>query len=149
MDHGQPKRKPNREKDIYEVTTVQSPGGADRSVRSDLFVLRHDGSEMYFEMKTPEPNKGQCKQMKHDILLITALRKDHIAAAYASAAYNPDGDGKPYEYGYALQFLEIGRDMLVGREFWALIGDDTTYDELLEISTEVGHRIKSLLEEAK
>lgn len=141
MDHGHPKRKPNRNKDIQEVLTVQSPGGADKSVRSDLYILRHDGSEMYFEMKTPGPNKGQCKKMKQDILLISALRKGHPAQAYAAAAYNPYGDGKPYTHGYALQFLDIGKDMLIGREFWTLIGDAETYDELLAISAEVGQSI--------
>src|SRR5437016_3799937 len=129
--------------------TFQSPDGTDHSIRTDLFVMRQDGYELYFEMKTPEPNKGQCKQMKYDILLIVALRKDHIAEAYAACAYNPYGDGKPYRYGYALQFLEVGKDLLVGREFWSLIGDATTYDELLEISAEVGDRIKPLLEQAK
>jgi len=145
MDHGKPKRKPNREKDNHEVLTVQSPGGGDKSIRSDLYVLRHDKSEMYFEMKTPEPNKGQCKKMKQDILTIMALRKTHNAEAYAAAAYNPFGDGKPYTHGYALQFLEIGKDMLIGRAFWRLIGDEKTYDELLEVSAEVGERIKGLL----
>ena len=149
MDHGRPKRKPNRDGDIKEVLTVQSPGGADKSVRSDLFVLRHDKSEMYFEMKTPGPNKGQCKKMKQDILLIAALRKGHSAQAYAAAAYNPYGDGKPYTHGYARQFLDIGRDMLIGREFWTLLGDSRTYDDLLDISTDVGERIKVLLETPK
>lgn len=147
MDHGRPKRKPDRERDIQEVLTVQSPGGADKSVRSDLYILRHDKSEMYFEMKTPGPNKGQCKKMKQDILLISALRKGYPAQAYAAAAYNPYGDGKPYTYGYARQFLDIGRDMLVGRDFWTRIGDASTYDELLEISTEVGELVMKDLAE--
>jgi hypothetical protein len=142
MDHGRPKRKPNRQTDIQEVLTVQSPGGAIREVRSDLFVLSRDSKELYFEMKTPGPNKGQCKAMKRDILLITALRKGNNAEAFASAAYNPYGDGKPYTYSYAQQFLEVGSDMLVGRPFWNMIGDEHTYDELLEISTEVGVDMK-------
>lgn len=146
MDFGQPRRKPNREQDTREVTMVQSAGGSDRAVRSDLFVLRHDKSEMYFEMKTPEPNKGQCKKMKQDILLITALRMGHPAEAFAAAAYNPFGDGKPYTHGYALQFLEVGKDLLVGRDFWSLLGDKATYDELLKISSEVGESIKQILE---
>lgn len=149
MDHGQPKREPNRERDIKEVLTVQSPGGGDWSIRTDLFIQRKDKSELYFEMKTPEPNKGQCKKMKEDILLISALRKGFTASAYAAAAYNPYGDGKPYKHGYARQFLEIGKDLLVGRDFWALIGDETTYDELLKISSEVGERIKPLLVKTK
>jgi hypothetical protein len=128
---------------------VQSSGGADKSVRSDLFVLRHDQSEMYFEMKTPDPNKGQCKKMKQDILLIMALRKGTSAEAYAAAAYNPYGDDKPYMSNFVMQFLEIGKDMLIGRDFWTLIGDRHTYDELLEISGEVGKDIEKLVSNIK
>lgn len=148
MDHGRPRRKPNRRIDTEEVLTVQSPGGTTREVRSDLFVLTRHSRELYFEMKTPGPNKGQCKAMKRDILLITALRKGRQAEAFASAAYNPYGDGSPYTYNYAKQFLEVGADMLVGRPFWTMIGDDTTYDELLRISAEVGEEIKPLLRRA-
>jgi hypothetical protein len=145
MDHGAPRRTPSRARDIRQVLGVQGPGGTDRSIRSDLFVRRRDGSELYFEMKTPGPNKGQCKTIKHDILLISALKFRNRAEAYAAAAYNPYGDGAPYVHNYALQFLEIGADMLVGRPFWTMIGDDRTYDELLEISDEVGRRIRPLI----
>lgn len=145
MDHGQPKRIPNRRTDLTEVLTVQSPGGAVREVRSDLFVLTKDGRELYFEMKTPGPNKGQCKAMKRDILVIAALRQGKRAEAYAAAAYNPYGDGKPFTYNYARQFLEVGADMIIGRPFWTMIGDDRTYDELLEIAEAVGEEVKPLL----
>jgi hypothetical protein len=52
MDHGIPRRVPNRMRDIEEVLTVQSPGGALAQVRTDLFVRRHAGEELYFEIKT-------------------------------------------------------------------------------------------------
>jgi hypothetical protein len=145
MDHGIPKRKPHREKDLFEVLTVQSTGGTARQVISDLFVRSRDGRELYFEMKTPGPNKNQCKNMKQDILLISALRKNHNAHAFASAAYNPYGDGKPYTANYVAQFLEIGKDILIGRPFWTMIGDQDTYDELLALSSEVGEAIKPLI----
>jgi hypothetical protein len=146
MDKGNPKRKPDRERDCREVLMVQWSGGVNRSVISDLFIRRKDKSELYFEMKTPTPNKEQCKKMKEHMLLITALKKDFPAIAFAGAAYNPYGDGKPYKNSAARQFMEIGKDFLIGREFWSFIGDSNTYDELLEISSEVGERIKPLLE---
>jgi len=70
--------------------------------------------ELYFEMKTPQPNKGQCIGMKRFILQVAALRAGHSAEAFASSAYNPYGDGKPYTWNYAEQFLQIGQDMLLG-----------------------------------
>ena len=35
-------------------------------------------------------------------------------------------------------FLEVGADWLVDKDFWSLIGEDSTYDELTEICKEVG-----------
>lgn len=93
---------------------------------------------MYFEIKTPQPNKDTSMAMKRFILRVTAMRKGHAVEAHAATAYNPYGDGKPYTWNYANQFLQIGKDMLIGREFWSKIGDERTFDELLEIAEDVG-----------
>ena len=145
MDHGNPRRVPERATDIAQVLGVQSSGGASAQVRSDLYVRRHDGQELYFEIKTPDPNKRQCLDMKSDILTIMALRHGFNAQAYAACGYNPFGDGAPYTNGFVAQFLEIGEDILVGRPFWERIGEPSTYDELLGIAAEVGHEVEPLL----
>jgi hypothetical protein len=145
MNRRQPRRIPNRARDIEEVLTVQSPGGAEDQVRSDLFVQTRDGRELYFEIKTPDPNKRTCVDMKKDILTIMALRKGHRAEAYAACGYNPFGEDVPYTDGRVRQFLEIGEDFLVGRSFWAKIGDSGTYHELLGIAVQVGQEIQPLL----
>lgn len=127
------------------MLTVQSPGGALAEVRSDLFIRRRGGEELYFEIKTPDPNKGQCKTMKRDMLTIAALRKGHRAEAYAACAYNPGGDDAAFRNNFVAQFLEIPADIIVGRAFWELIGESGTYDELLEIAAEVGGSVRPLL----
>lgn len=142
-------RKPDRERDIAEVLTVQSSGEVNFSVLADLYVLTHSGLEMYFEIKTPQPNKDTCMAMKRFVLRTAAMRKGHSAEAYAATAYNPYGDDKPYTWNYAGQFLEIGEDMLIGRSFWTKIGDEHTYDELLEVAEEVGEKISRHFVEPK
>jgi len=141
--------KPNRQEDIKRVLANQFPGGVQRTVISDLFILTHDDEEQYFEMKTVAPNLDTSEKMKRRILTITALRYQHRVSAYASMAYNRAGEGHSYaEYSgsrYALQFLELNTDLIVGRPFWMMIGDERTYDELLEISAEVGHATAHLL----
>jgi hypothetical protein len=146
MDKGVPKRKPSRNGDMAGVLSVQSEGGAQLTVIADLFVGSATGEEWYFEMKTVQPNKGQCKEMKRFILQIAALRFAHQGQAFASFAYNPKGDGAPLSDGRVKQFLEPDADILVGRDFWAKIGDPTTYDELLVIAQEVGEKITAILE---
>jgi hypothetical protein len=143
------RRIPNRQLDIQQVLGVQFPGGVHRRVLSDLYVRTQEGRELYFEMKTVAPNKDTSKLMKGAILLITALRQGNNAQAYAAMAYNPAGEGQSYtlyaDSRYALQFLELGTDLVVGRPFWEMIGDRQTYDELLEISAEVGLSVAQLI----
>lgn len=95
------------------------------------------------------PNKDTSKLMKSAIMLIMALRQGQNAQAYAAMAYNPAGDRQSYtlyrDSRYALQFLEMGTDLVVGRSFWEMIGDDQTYDELLLIAEEVGQGIAELI----
>ncbi len=146
MDKGRPKRKPHRIKDNAEVLTVQSSGGAELEIVSDLFIQTITGREWYFEMKTAQPSKGQCKEMKRTILQITALRHKESGEAFASMAYNAKGDGEPIKDGKIRQFLEPGADIIVGRQFWTKIGDESTYDELLAISEKVGHEVTKLIE---
>lgn len=142
--------KPNRQEDIKRVLATQfAVGGVRDKVTSDLFILTKDDQELYFEMKTVAPNLDTSEKMKGRILTITALRHEHRVSAHASMAYNPAGEGHSYaEYSgsqYALQFLELNTDLIVGRPFWTVIGDEHTYDELLQISEEVGHATASLL----
>ncbi|MFB3918356.1 MAG: TdeIII family type II restriction endonuclease [Terriglobales bacterium] len=143
------RRIPNRQLDTQQVLAVQSPGGVAKQVISDLYILTHDDRELYFEMKTVAPNKDTSKLMKTKILLISALRQGHNADAYAAMAYNPAGEGQSYtEYAdsrYAVQFLELGTDLIVGRPFWEMIGDNQTYDELLQIAEEVGTTAAALI----
>jgi hypothetical protein len=138
-------RRPNRAQDIAEVRTVQSPGEDNATILADFYIKRHDDVEMYFEIKTPQPNKDTSMAMKRFILKIAAMRKGSAAEAYAATAYSPFGDGKPYTWNYATQFLEIGQDILIGRDFWTKIGDEHTFDELLEIAEAVGQEITALI----
>jgi len=64
-------------------------------------------------------------------------------------AYNPAGEGQSYtlyaDSRYALQFLELGTDLVVGRPFWEMIGGAQTYDELLQIAEEVGVSVAQMI----
>jgi hypothetical protein len=141
-------RTPSREQDIFEVHTVQAPGGDSATEVADLFILTNSNQELYFEIKTTQPNKDTSKAMKRFILRVAAMRKGHNAAAFASTAYNPYGVGKPYVWNYATQFLEIGTDMIIGKDFWTKIGDASTYDELIEIAEAVGQELSPTVQEA-
>ena len=71
------------------------------------------------------------------------------AQAHAGMAYNPAGEGQSYtlyaDSRYALQFLELGTALVVGRPFWEMIGDSRTHDELLQVAQEVGTSVAQLI----
>ena len=134
------KRQPDRRLDIGQVLSAQFTAGQPRSEHVDLYVKRHDGRELYFEMKTPEPNSRDSRDMKRMILFLSAMKKGTDSHAYGSCAYNPSGDGNPFQPNpkFVAQYLEVHQDFLVGREFWEAIGDNDTYDDLLGICDKVG-----------
>ncbi len=97
-------------------------------------------------MKTVKPNKNTFKDMKRDILMIMAMQYQTNAQAFAAMSYNPAGEGNVYTPEFN-QFLELDADLIVGRPFWTFIGDEHTYDELLEIAQYVGTATTHLIAE--
>lgn len=54
-------------------------------------------------------------------------------------AYNPYGVCRDdYKHSFSLQYLDMKNEVLLGDEFWQIIGGEGTYAELLDIYREVG-----------
>jgi hypothetical protein len=112
-----------------------------RATRSDLYIRKHDGTEYYFEMKSPVPNKGQCIEATQRILRTHALRNLRRPAinVYFAMAYNPFGYRRSdYAWGYTLNYTPFDEAVIIGHEFWDIIGGEGTYEEVLDIYNEVG-----------
>lgn len=64
-----------------------------RTVRADLYILAKDGTQYFFEMKSPQPNKGQGLEVTQRILRIHLLlgQPRPGVQAYFAMAYNPYG----------------------------------------------------------
>ena len=130
-----------------QVTKVLSEATSARVTRraiSDLYIRKHDGSEWFFEMKSPKPNKGQCLEVTERFLTIHAMRADadHPVHTYFGMSYNPYGSRASYKWTYANKHLDMKNQVLIEDEFWAVIGDDPkTYVAVLEIYAEVGKEI--------
>jgi len=116
-----------------------------RNARADLYILAEDGTEYYFEMKSPKPNKGQCLEVIQRILRFHLLRgmKRPKVQAYFSMAYNPYGPDKSnYKWSFAKMYTPFEQAVIIGQEFWSIVGTENTFTEVLEIYQEVG-RTKS------
>jgi hypothetical protein len=109
------------------------------TTRADLMIHTHEDRELYFELKSPTPNKGQCLEVLQRLLRFRLLRADHQAEAYFAMAYNPYGPARAdYRWSIAKSYLPFDDILRIGDEFWTLIGGPTLYEELLLIYGEVG-----------
>ncbi len=126
---------------IQEVVSINSDDLISRTRRADLYLMDKDGNETYFEIKSPKPNKGQCVEVADRLLHIHAMREagPPRVKTYYAMAYNPYGvDKEDYKYSFALRYLDMTNQVLLGKEFWDFIGGTGSYEEILSIYQEVG-----------
>jgi len=113
----------------------------------DLF-LEAGNKEFYFELKSVKPNKNEMRAAKQDLLNIVAMRqkvKDkqnlHV---FLAMPFNSYFTGR-YRRWTVTKFFKEGEDLLVGKDFWDLIGGKGTYEELLDVFEEVGKEAMILI----
>ena len=122
-----------------------------RDIIADLYVLGNNGAEYYFEMKSPKPNKDQCLRITQRILQTHALRNRTRPGvmSYMAMAYNPYGNSREdYRWSIAKNYLPYEEAVLIGDEFWNIIGGPSAYDELLEIYHFVGRAKRKYIVDA-
>ncbi len=134
--------KPSLEQMITAVLNARRSDDLEtKAVRADLYILANDSTEFLFEIKSPKPNKGQCLEVVQRLLrfhLLRGAKRPQIKAYYAMP-YNPYGVTKAvYRWSQALNYLPFEESVVIGDEFWNIVGGQTAYEELLEIYLEVG-----------
>ncbi|MDJ0556873.1 MAG: TdeIII family type II restriction endonuclease [Microcoleaceae cyanobacterium MO_207.B10] len=86
-------------------------------------------------------SKGQCLEVTEGLLKFHLRRGKNRpqVKAYYAMSYNPYGPTiNDYKWSYALNYTPFNQAVVIGNEFWNIIGGETTYQELLEIYLEVG-----------
>lgn len=134
--------KPTLEEMVEEVLQMgEGENLINVSSTADLYIQAKDGTQYFFEMKSPKPNKGQCLEVTQRLLrfhLLTKKRRPEVNA-YFAMAYNPYGPSRAdYKWSYALNYMPFDQGVVIGHEFWEIVGGSTAYEELLEIYQEVG-----------
>lgn len=112
-----------------------------RTARADLYILTKQGEQLLFEIKSPQPNKGQCLEVTQRLLRFHLLRGQYrpTVQAYYAMAYNPYGPTRSeYRWTYALNYMPFAQAAVIGQEFWNIVGGPTACEELLGIYQEVG-----------
>ena len=136
-------RTPDKEKETKEVLAVAGKGemGKKLKKRVDLFVEMKDGTEYYFELKTAKPNINEFTGIKKQMLDWIAMRGSEKPKAkvktIVAIPYNPY-EPKPYERWTLQGLFDLKEEVLVGVEFWDLLGGKNTYEDLLKVFEQAG-----------
>lgn len=110
-------------------------------VTTDLYIKARDGTRYFFEIKSPQPNKGQCLEVTQRLLRfhLTAGEPRPNVQAYFAMAYNPYGSKRSnYNWNFALNYTPFNESVIIAQEFWDIIGGNNTMENLLSIYQEVG-----------
>lgn len=134
------KRIPDWEKEIREIEDSQRGSVTEAGVISDLFVKGRDGQTFYFEIKSSKPNSDQTKVSKEKMLKIYAMKKEELPHIYFALPNNPWIEKEKYAHSFPMRWFDMRREKVVvmGKEFWHILGGTGTYEELITIFKEVG-----------
>ncbi len=96
----------------------------------DVYAEDLENNKKYsFEIKAPLPNSDQTKVSKEKILKLLSMQPLQIDAAYFVLPYNPYGKKEDYKWSFPFRWFNMTKDkaVLIGEEFWDLIGGKGTY----------------------
>jgi hypothetical protein len=130
---GKERKKPDWD---AELTYILEGGGAlvPVLVTCDIFVeSASDGTAFAFELKGPLPNSDQTKVSKEKIFKLLAMDGSPVSLAYYALPYNPYGRKEDYAWSFPARWFNMKEDasVLIGDEFWDLIGGSGTYQAFI------------------
>jgi len=141
-------RKPNKDLEMKEVSLVSQKGkmGEKLKKRVDLFIVNRNGAEDYFEIKSAKPNINEFTGIKKQLLDWVAMRAsinpEIKIRTFVAIPYNPY-EPQQYERWTLQGLFDLEKEVLVGKEFWDMLGGKNTYEELLTIFETAGIELRS------
>jgi len=130
-------RKPDHTQEVAEVLGAKGGNPREVVVTADLFIDDFAGGPFFAEIKTPLPNLDIAAESKQKILTFIALHRKQNPQAFLAFPYNPFITRQAYNHPFTSQIMDLEAEVLMGEEFWDKIGGKGTYDELLDVITEV------------
>ena len=113
------------------------------SVTCDILIdSKLVGKKLAFELKGPLPNSDQTKVSKEKMFKLLAM--DPIEVDCAFYAYNPYGKRENYEWSFPVRWFDMKHDssVLIGEDFWNLIGGDFAYKTIINEINSLGKTYK-------
>lgn len=131
---GAEKIKPNWDE---ELKYIKEGGGnpIPVSVICDIFIQNEETKTTYaFELKGPLPNSDQTKVSKEKMFKLLAMHPKQVDYACYALPYNPYGTKEKYKWPFPMRWFNMQQDssVLIGNEFWELIGGKGTYNNFIK-----------------
>jgi Type II restriction endonuclease, TdeIII len=131
---GDEKIKPDWDK---ELKYIKKGGGEPIpvSVVCDIFIHNEETKTKYaFELKAPMPNSDQTKVSKEKMFKLLAMKPKKVDHAFFALPYNPYGKKEDYAWTFPRRWFDMQHDksVLIGDEFWELIGGEGTYNNFIK-----------------
>jgi hypothetical protein len=104
------------------------------SVVCDIYIESTKTKKKYaFEVKAPLPNSDQTKVSKEKMFKLLAMNPSKIDSAFYALAYNPYEKKADYNWIFPMRWFDMRNDesVLIGDEFWELIGGKGTYKNFI------------------
>jgi hypothetical protein len=126
-----------------ELQYIQEGGGNSIpvSVVCDIFIQNKENGKRYaFELKAPLPNSDQTKVSKEKLFKLLAMKPKLVDYAYFALPYNPYGKKENYNWSFPMRWFNMHEDesVLIGDEFWDLIGGEGTYNNFIQEVNSLG-----------
>lgn len=126
-----------------EVAYIRTGGGEPipADVVCDIFIESAEtGLKYAFELKGPLPNSDQTKVSKEKMLKLLAMSPAKLDHAFYALPYNPYGKKEDYSWSFPARWFDMRNDpsVLIGGEFWDLIGGAGTYANFIQEVNSLG-----------
>ena len=126
-----------------EIAYIQQGGGEllPVTVLCDIFIHNQETDKKYaFELKAPLPNSDQTKVSKEKMFKLLAMTPKQVDYAFYALPYNPYGKKEDYAWSFPMRWFDMKQDpsVLIGNEFWDLIGGEGTYANFIKEINSIG-----------
>jgi hypothetical protein len=127
------------------ATIWDAPKPIPTSVICDIYIdSQKTGQKYTFEVKAPLPNSDQTKVSKEKIFKLLAMNPKKVDASFFALAYNPYGEKENYSWTFPFRWFDMHHDksVLIGNEFWDLVGGKNTYQNFITEINKLGEGYK-------
>lgn len=141
LDQLEHRRRPDWDVELEEILSIEEGDMEEVHVTADLYIHNERTNQfIYCEIKSPKPNSDQTKVSKEKMLKIKAMHPEANHNVYYALPFNPYGRREDYAHPHPKRWFDMINDevVLIGKEFWDLMGGEGTYEELIDLFREVG-----------